>query len=121
MQTSHSTPVLRKRNKRSPNHERPRRKLKLGHLLKMVLASRGSIGSLLASSFCERINSARNIVMTKGNTLLGDEELNMLVVLRMNREFMKVMRTHFPHVALRDVTVTEKDNEEDVDIDDYDG
>ena len=29
------------------------------------------------------------------NTLLKDEELEMLVVLRMNRDFMKFMRTHY--------------------------
>jgi hypothetical protein len=43
------------------------------HLLQMVVASRVSIGAMLASSFCEQINSAGNILMMSGNTLLGDE------------------------------------------------
>ena len=33
--------------------------------------------------------------MTNGNTLLGDQMLEMLVVLRMNREFMEFMRKDY--------------------------
>ena len=33
-------------------------------------------------------------MLTEGNTILSDEELEMLVVLRMNREFMQYMRKH---------------------------
>ena len=32
--------------------------------------------------------------VTDGNTLLSDEELEMLVILRMNRDFMIYMREH---------------------------
>ena len=99
------------------NHlaELEKKKPKFGHLLKMVITSRGSIGALLAQSFCERINSAGNIVMTQGNTLLGDEELNMLVVLRMNRFFMKFMRKKFPKVDFETLAqLTEKQNEVEV-------
>ena len=32
-------------------------------------------------------------------TLLGDAELEMLVILRMNRDFMQFMREHYPEVA----------------------
>ena len=35
------------------------------------------------------------MVMTNGNTLLGDKMLEMLVVLRMNREFMEFMRREY--------------------------
>ena len=31
--------------------------------------------------------------------LLGDAELEMLVILRMNRDFMQFMREHYPEVA----------------------
>jgi hypothetical protein len=34
-------------------------------------------------------------VLTEGNTLLSDEELEMLVILRMNRDFMQFMREHY--------------------------
>ena len=33
--------------------------------------------------------------MDKGNTLLSDKYLEMLVVLRMNRKFMEHMRDHY--------------------------
>ena len=39
--------------------------------------------------------SCANDVLTEGNTLLSDEELEMLVVLRMNRKFMRFMREHY--------------------------
>ena len=39
--------------------------------------------------------SCANNVLTKGNTLLSDAELEMVVVLRMNREFMQFMREHY--------------------------
>ena len=38
-------------------------------------------------------------VLTEGNTLLGDEELEMLVVLRMNRNFMRFMREKYGDVV----------------------
>ena len=34
-------------------------------------------------------------MLTEGNTLLSDEELEMLVILRMNRDFMQFMRKHY--------------------------
>ena len=52
-------------------------------------------GALNAESFCERVLSCANDVLTEGNTLLSDEELEMLVVLRMNRKFMRFMREHY--------------------------
>jgi len=54
---------------------------------------------LLASSYAERINSAANLILTKGNSLLDDAEIDMCTVLRMNREFMAFMRFNFPKVA----------------------
>jgi len=62
----------------------------------MVTTSKGLIGSLLAqtSSFCESINSQ---VVSDGNVLLGDDEIDKLVVLRMNREFMKFGRQYYAH------------------------
>jgi len=56
-------------------------KKRFGHLPMMAVASRGSIGGFLASSFCERINSCANLVLTDGNSLLSPDEINMLVTL----------------------------------------
>ena len=38
-----------------------------------------------------RINSQANLILTEGNTWLSDEEMEKLVVLRMNRKFMSFM------------------------------
>jgi len=51
---------------------------KCGWLPKMTTCSKGSIGSLLESSFCERINSCADQILTLGNTLLGDGEMENL-------------------------------------------
>ena len=68
-------------------------------LPKMATCSRGSIRSFLASSFCERINSCANQVLTLGNSLLSDVEMEKLVMCRMNRDFITFMRKHYPDVA----------------------
>ena len=61
---------------------------------------KGSIGALLASSFSERINSCTNQVVTLGNTLLGDCEMEKLMTCRLNRDFIVFMRAHYSHVAV---------------------
>ena len=65
----------------------------------MATCFKGSIGSLLASSFCERINSCANQVLTLGNTRLSDDEMEKLVMCRMNRDFIVFMRKNYPQVA----------------------
>jgi hypothetical protein len=82
--------------------EDPDRK-KYGHLPYMATGSKASIGALLASSFCERINSAANIVLHDGNLKLGEEEINKMTVLRMNRTFMQHMRSTYPNVTLEEL------------------
>jgi len=79
--------------------EKDKDRSKYGWLPKMATCSKGSIGSLLTSSFCERINSCANQVLTLGNTLLGDGEMEKLVMSRMNRDFMVFMRKNYPQVA----------------------
>ena len=74
-----------------------------GHLPVMATASKASIAALLASSFCERINSAANIVLHDGNLKMGEDEINKLTVLRMNKGFMKCMRKTYPEVTLADL------------------
>jgi hypothetical protein len=65
----------------------------------MACNSVGQLGALSAESYCERVLSCANNVVTKGNTLLSDEEVEMLVVLRMNRDFMTFMREHYGEEA----------------------
>ena len=68
---------------------------KYGFIPLLAGCSDAQIGALNAESFAERIISGANLVMGKGNTLLSDKYLEMLVVLRMNRKFMEHMRDHY--------------------------
>ena len=68
---------------------------KYGLIPRMAVGSKGCIGFLPASSFCERCNSVAKDVMTDAHTLMGQEPLEMLVVLRMNRKFMEFMRSKY--------------------------
>ena len=71
---------------------------KYGFLPKMAaIASRGSIGALMAASFCERINSCSNLVVTEGNSVLGPDLVEKVVMLRMNQGFIEMMRREYPH------------------------
>ena len=45
-----------------------------------------------AESFAKRINSAAKILVTNRRTRLSDKMIDMLVMLRMNRDFMKWVR-----------------------------
>ena len=65
-----------------------------------------------SESVCERVLSQANCVMTTGNTLLSDDELEMLVVLRMNREFMEFMREHYAHLGYQQFKQTTIDARE---------
>ena len=45
-----------------------------------------------------RINSCANLVVTEGSSLLSTDEIDMLVVLRMNKVFIGFMRQNYPEV-----------------------
>lgn len=47
----------------------------------MASCSLGQLGALNAESYAERVNSVGKQVLTEGNTLLSDEEVDMLVLL----------------------------------------
>ena len=64
---------------------------KFGFLPLMAGCCDGQIGALNAESFAERVISGSDLVMTNGNTLLGDKMLEMLVVLQMDWGFMEFM------------------------------
>ena len=77
-----------------------------GFLPYMATGFEGSVSSLLASSFSERVNSCANLVLTDGNSLLQPNEINMLVVLRMNREFMIFMRKYYGNLSRQQFAMT---------------
>ena len=41
--------------------------------------------------------------MTEGNTLLDEEEMEKLTLLKMNKEFMKFMRKHYNHLTKQQI------------------
>ena len=48
----------------------------------------------MASSFCERVNSAAKLLLGERRACLSDEELQMICLLRVNRKFMMHMYKH---------------------------
>ena len=66
-----------------------------GFLPLMASCCKGQIGALNAESYAERVNSVGKLIMTNDSTLLGDELLNKLATLRMNRTFMEFMRENY--------------------------
>ena len=70
---------------------------KFGYLPSMASSSSGQLGALMAESYCERIISVGNMISTDRNVLLNDDELEMLVVLKMNKEFIEFMRNNYAH------------------------
>ena len=87
----------------------------------MAVGSKGCIGFLPASSFCERCNSIAKDVMTDAHTLMNPECLEMLVVLRMNHSFMEHMRRKYSHWAKEQFGMTlveliEEEQQKDLEI-----
>ena len=70
-----------------------------GFIPHMAACSFAQIGALNAESFCERMLSCANLVIDEGNTLLDDDEIEKLITLRMNRDFMEFMRTEYPEAV----------------------
>jgi hypothetical protein len=68
----------------------------------MAMHSPASIGPLLSQSYCERVNSCANIVLTPGNTSLGVDELGAIVTLRMNRKLIEKLKIRYRSVPLEE-------------------
>jgi len=72
----------------------------------MAFSSGGRVRAWCADIFCGRILSEANDVCHEGNTLLDTEKINMLVVLRMNREFIHYMREIYPNLSCQNFNGT---------------
>jgi hypothetical protein len=70
---------------------------KFGYLPMMAVAT---LGALNAESFCERVLSCVKLVVSDLHVRLKAEEIRMLVMLRMNREFMEYMRKTYADTPL---------------------
>ena len=68
---------------------------KCGLLLLMASCSKGKLGALNSESYAEHVNSIGKQILTNGNTPLSDEEIEMMVILRMNESFMEHMCQHY--------------------------
>lgn len=66
-----------------------------GFMPLLASCSEGELGAVNAESYAERVISASNITMDHGNTSMSDDLYEMLVVLRMNRDFMIFMRKNY--------------------------
>ena len=70
---------------------------KFGYLPMMAVST---LGALNAESFCERVLSCVKLVVSDLHVRLKAEEIHMLVMLRMNHEFMEYMRATYPDTPL---------------------
>ena len=64
----------------------------LGFLPSMCKSSVYQLGALCAQSFTERMILAENLLVTKRQTLLDDDHVNMLIVLRIDCNFMEFVQ-----------------------------
>ena len=66
-----------------------------------------TLGALNAESFCERVLSCVKLVVSDLHVSLKADEIRMLVMLRMNREFMEYMRVSYPDTPLSEFKVSD--------------
>ena len=66
-----------------------------------------TLGSLNAEWFCECVLSCVKLVVSDLHVSLKAEEIRMLVMLRMNREFMEYMRASYPDTPLSEFKVAD--------------
>mmetsp|Transcript_35777 Transcript_35777/g.88008 ORF Transcript_35777/g.88008 Transcript_35777/m.88008 type:complete len:199 (+) Transcript_35777:242-838(+) len=66
-----------------------------GLLPQMAMNSAFQIGSLAAESICERVISEANRTVTDLNEALKSDEVEMLVMLRMNNDFINFMIANY--------------------------
>ena len=67
--------------------------VKFGYLFMMAVVT---LGSLNAESFCESVLSCVKLVVSDLHVRLKVEEIHILVMIRMNNEFMEYMRATYP-------------------------
>ena len=58
-----------------------------------------TLGALNVESFCERVLSCVKLVVSDLHVRMKPKEIRMLVMLRMNREFMEYMRASYPDTS----------------------
>ena len=66
-----------------------------------------TLGVLKAESFCECVLSCVKLVVSDLRVRLKVDEIWMLVILRMNHEFMEYMRASYPDTPLSEFKVSD--------------
>ena len=66
-----------------------------------------TLGVLNAESFCERILSSVNLVVSDLHVSLKPSEIRMLVMFRMNHGFIEYMRKTYPNTPLSEFKDTD--------------
>ena len=64
------------------------------------------LGKVMAGSFAERTYRCAKDILTEGNSLLTHKEINMVVLLRMNRRFMERMRKDYSSMNQQSFNMT---------------
>jgi hypothetical protein len=77
---------------------------KFEYLPMMVVTT---LGSLNSSSFCQFVLSCVKLVVSDFHITLKANEIRMLVILRMNHEFMEYMRGSYPDTSLSEFKETD--------------
>ena len=65
------------------------------------------LGVLNAESFCERVLSCVKLVVSSLCVILKTDEIRMIVMFRMNHEFMEYMRVSYPDTPLSEFKVAD--------------
>jgi hypothetical protein len=65
------------------------------------------LGTLNIESFCERVLSCVKLVVFDFHLSMKADEIRMLVMLRMNDEFMEYMRASYPDTPLSEFKTTD--------------
>ncbi len=81
-----------------------RKPTKFGYLPMMVVVT---LVALNTESFCESVLSCLKLVVSVLHVRLKTDEIRMLVIFRMNREFMEYMRATYPNTPLLEFKTTD--------------
>ncbi len=71
------------------------------------MMSVATLGALNAESFCERVLSCVKLVVSDLHVRMKPKEIRMLVMLRMNRDFMEYMRASYPDTPLSEFKIVD--------------
>ena len=75
---------------------------KINEFLPLIAScSKGNIGALNAEIYAERVNLMVKLVLNYGNSQLGGEVTEILVVICMNRDYMCFMRKKYGEYILK--------------------